>query len=79
MTRACSSPLMYVKGFLRVKKKKNRGSRMRPCTNRPDRTVMKYMPSFSPRWAGSCISRIFPATRNTMPNGKYLHGGRESF
>lgn len=45
---------------------------MRPCTNRPDNTVMKYMPSFSPRCAGSCMSRIFPATRNTMPKGKYL-------
>jgi len=45
---------------------------MRPCTNRPARTVTPYQPSFFPSVEGSLMSRILPATRKIIPKGKYL-------
>lgn len=45
---------------------------MSPWTKSPARTVIPYQPSFFPRVLGSCMSRIFPATRKMIPNGKYL-------
>ncbi|TNN74118.1 hypothetical protein EYF80_015563 [Liparis tanakae] len=47
---------------------------MSPWTKRPASTVMPYQPSFFPSVLGSCMSRIFPATRKMIPNGKYLRG-----
>lgn len=50
---------------------------MSPWTKSPARTVIPYQPSFFPRVLGSCMSRIFPATRKMIPNGKYLQEDKQ--
>lgn len=51
---------------------------MSPWTKSPARTVIPYQPNFFPRVLGSCMSRIFPATRKMIPKGKYLWEDKQS-
>lgn len=43
--RACSIPVMKMKGFFRVMTKNNIGRTIIPCIMRPIMTVIVYMPS----------------------------------
>lgn len=74
--RACSKPVIKMKGFFRVMTKKRVGRITMPWISRPMMTVTVYMPSCPPISVMSSISTILPAIKKRIPIGAYLQRAR---